>query len=174
MPQSKQTGDKVYRREVRPVAVALVTPAVRTVAVYVCIYTDVDGIEHIENDFIPIVAIESRIDRVYGKMCYDDYTVDRSGTEEQLLERGWELSEQVCERNALCVTSEFGITSVEECDADNAAYRLQECRWAPEYDKGALFSVVKELEQLVRSKLAIAAERQPVMCKERDAPTAPN
>jgi hypothetical protein len=112
-------------------APALGVPAVRLVVAraYVC----EDG--EVETRTFPVVALQTFVRRHY--VSATDASPFPSGTEQQLLDGGWQLREVEVVQTALYVDRELGLVRFGVVPGDDAAEELVACPWPPEEDEGA-------------------------------------
>jgi hypothetical protein len=132
-------------RTTRDIAVALATPAVRTVVIHAWHNSDTDDTGF---ELLPVLAVRSVIRKHFSNpdpgACEDRYT------ERELLDHGWRLDSQYSRDALLVIDREYGLISHEELDLADYGFAACEpaaCPWPEAEDAERLKDRIADVRQ---------------------------
>lgn len=144
----------------RLLSVQLCPPAVRMVVINAWAWAE-DGKVLGASQVLPVLALQAAVTRRFRKLTHEERYPDTSGTERELIEKGWNLDEQDARVSALICDKEYGLIAHDDLlfESDNSLMRLVCTPWPPEEDEKRLAPIRGEVEQEI-------VERESKRCKQ--------
>ena len=136
-----------------PFAVALCTPAIRTVVVRASAWRETPNSPlEVEHEIVPVLAMRATTSRCYG---HEERDAEEYFEEAALLDNGWYFDHVAESVEPILADRELGLVGLDDTSCSNTAEEIVACPWPEDEDEDRLAKVIERVRKEATEKTAV-------------------